>query len=232
MNRRKALKLGMALGVGTGALKLGTKPASAHVVPERWLDTDFGNNAIPSVQWFIDRKNEGYHGFLTTAHTFWGGVPQTWSGTQECLDKALTAGLKVGAYGRPVECWSAALDNCGSYIDNLDFFQLDVEHEEDGLPHPVTVAMVNGVQARGVRPLIYTSSGMWADIMGSSTAFRWWGLWERIAYAGWPAYMENVVPTNPGFGGWTKRFGAQIHYDVPSPAGGSILIDNNVCRSS
>lgn len=229
MNRRKALKLGIGLGVGTGALRIGNpSDASALVVAKRWIDTDFGNNAIPAQSWFNDRKNEGYTGFITTAHTFWGGVPQPWSGTQECLDKALTAGLEIGVYGRPVEEWEAALDNCGSYEQYLKFYQLDVEYEEDGLPHPITTAMVSGVQNRGVIPVIYTAKYMWLDIMGTTTAFRFYRLWERIPYTGWPAYMGNLTPQSPGFGGWKKRWGAQIHYDVAVPSGGPILVDNNV----
>ena len=184
----------------------------------KYLDTDFGINAIPTVSWFTDRRNEGYTGFVTTGHTSWAGVYQVWSGTQEALGKALQAGMWIGLYGRSVEYWNEAIDNAGAYKRYLKFYLLDVETEDVGT-HVLTRAMVDGVKAKGVRPIIYTASSMWNTIMSSSQAFSDVPLLDYIGLVtGWP----TVLPT-PNYGGWQQRIGAQLRL---AESHGSIDIDD------
>lgn len=179
----------------------------------RYFDTDFGVNPIPAVSWFRARLAAGFTGFLTTGHTSWAGVYEPWSGTQEALGKALEAGLWIGLYGRSVEYWNAAIDNAGSYKPNLKFYLLDVETEDVGT-HVLTRAMVDGVRAKGVKPVIYSSSSMWNTIMSSSQAFSDVPLLDYINYgSGWP----TVLPT-PNYGGWQERIGAQLRLAVSADA--------------
>ena len=105
------------------------------------------------------------------------------------LGRALDAGLKVAAYTRNPRWWQTGIEACGPHIGALQFFCLDVE-VDPGVP--VTHAMVEGVQGMGVRPVIYSSSGMWPHVMGNDTSFANLPLWdaahgapEPVPYGGW-----------------------------------------------
>lgn len=149
-------------------------------------------------EWFHRLKELGYEGFITASHTPWSGP------NPDCnlaFRRALNAGLWIGAYGRPVSRVTEALDTIAPEVRaQLKFFELDVEPEEDGV-HPVKRWYVDGVKARGLRPMIYSGRGMWGDVMGDSTAFSDVPLWEFAAdIEGWPKSITEA-PINR-FGGW------------------------------
>jgi hypothetical protein len=75
------------------------------------------------------------------------------------------------------------------------------------------------VRNLGVRPVIYSGSGMWPGLMGNSTAFSDVPLWDtdtsNLNYARWtPNYL---APTPVQYGGWntagSMRVGIQQKFE-------------------
>jgi len=185
----------------------------------RALDTDFGNAGPQGQLWFDRARAAGYEGFITTAHTYWGSNPQAWWATTTVLERALAAGMWIGAYGRPVSYWKQALDNIAPSVRQyLKFFALDVEQEPGGR-FAVTRAMVDGVRGYGVRPVIYTGWGMWGDVMGPDSSFSDVPLWDFAGdRTGWPESLWDA-PIR-AYGGWngsdaTLRIGQQLRMQTP-----------------
>lgn len=201
----------------TPATYTASEPVSRVVSPAglaRALDTDFGNSGPQGQLWFDRARAAGYEGFITTAHTFWGGNTQKWWATTSVLERALAAGMWIGAYGRPVTHWREALDNIAPAVRrHLKFFALDVEPEPAGT-YQVTRAMVDGVRSYGVRPVIYTGWGMWGTVMGPDSSFSDVPLWDFAGdRAGWPESLWDA-PIR-AYGGWngseaTLRVGQQL----------------------
>ena len=157
-------------------------------------------NIIPSAQWFKNRYAEGFR--LYAMHATEWGTCMPWTNTQRYLQWALDAGIKIAIYTRDPRCWSGGIDAAGSLASRLQFFALDVEADPDVR---VTQAMVSGVRARGIRPVIYSGSGMWSSVMGGNvTAFSGIPLWETNARNISPStWTPNTnAPTPVAFGGW------------------------------
>ena len=85
---------------------------------------------------------------------------------------------------------------------------------------PVTRAMVDGVKGMGVRPIIYSGSGIWAAVQGSTAnSFSDVPLWDTntssFSYATWQA--NYLSPTPVQYGGWNKpvtmRVGVQQQFE-------------------
>jgi hypothetical protein len=191
--------------------------APAVVVPQaapsgsvKVLDT---TAAITDPAWFRQAFAEGFR--LYVMHSTVWGTCTAWPQTQAQLKMALDAGLKIAVYTRDASCWEGGIKAAGPYLSQLQFFALDVE--PGGAP--VTRAMVDGVRSLGVRPVIYSGSGMWPGLMNNSTAFSDVPLWDadasNIDYAKWTA--NYLAPAPVRYGGWntaaTMRVGVQQKFE-------------------
>jgi hypothetical protein len=170
-------------------------------------------NIITDPAWFTQAYSEGIRLYVMHS-TAWGSCAP-WEHTQSQLKMALDAGLKIAVYARDATCWQGGIAAAGPYQSQLQFFALDVE---TGSP-PVTRAMVDGVRALGVRPVIYSGSGMWPSIMNNSSAFADVPLWDTNAgavnYSGWLA--DTGAPAAVAYGGWNTpanpRVGVQQKFE-------------------
>lgn len=189
-------------------------PAPAVVVPQagsvKVLDT---TAAITDPNWFRQAYGEGFR--LYVMHSTAWGTCTPWQQTQAQLKMALDAGLKIAVYTRDASCWENGIKAAGPYVSQLQFFALDIEPGGS----LVTRAMVDGVRSLGVRPVIYSGSGMWPGLMGNSTAFSDVPLWDtdtsNLNYARWTA--DYLAPAPVQYGGWntasTMRVGIQQKFE-------------------
>jgi hypothetical protein len=188
--------------------KVRTPPASSSSV--KVVDT---TAAITDPAWFKKAYDAGIR--LYVMHSTAWGTCDPWSRTQAQLKMALDAGLKIAVYTRDATCWKVGINEAGPYASQLQFFALDVE---PGSPL-VTREMVDGVRSMGVRPVIYSGSGMWPDLMSNSTAFADVPLWDtntsNLNYSTWTA--NYLAPTPVQYGGWntasTMRIGIQQKFE-------------------
>lgn len=185
-------------------------PTSSDVV--KAFDTVYGASAA----WFADMFNHGFR--LAIFSTNEWGQNKPWADAPAAIKRALDAGLMVAAYTRDPRWWHTGIQACAPYIDRLQFFCLDIE-TDPGVP--VTRAMVDGVRALGVRPLIYSGWGMWPSIMHNSTAFADVPLWDVDAEgAHWPIGFGPTLddPKPVTYGGWNTaanpRVGLQQTWDL------------------
>jgi hypothetical protein len=170
-------------------------------------------NTITDPNWFVKAYQAGFR--LYVMHSTAWGTCNTWSRTQPQLKMALDAGLKIAVYTRDPNCWQGGINAAGPYASKLQFFALDAE---TGGPQ-ITRAMVDGVKGMGVRPVIYSGSGMWPQLMNNSTAFSDVPLWDtntgNINYNRWRA--NYLSPTPVRYGGWntptTMRIGVQQKFN-------------------
>lgn len=185
-------------------------PEAAQNPSVRVLDSA---NAIYDPAWFKQAYAEGFRLYIMHP-TDWGTCTPGVN-TQAQLGMAVAAGLKIAVYTRDPNCWEAGISATGEYQSQLQFFALDVEH---GGP-VVTRAMVDGVKQMGVRPVIYTGSGMWAQMTNNSTEFSDVPLWDTDArsfdYGLWVA--DYLAPPPVPYGGWntaaTMRVGVQQKFE-------------------
>jgi PKD repeat protein len=163
-------------------------------------------NTITDPAWFVQAYNDGFR--LYIMHSTAWGTCDPWYRTQTQLKMALDAGLKIAVYTRDPRCWQGGISAAGPYQNQLQFFALDIE--TGGVP--VTRAMVDGVKSMGVRPVIYSGSGMWPQIMNNSTAFADVPLWDTNAgsvdYSTWSA--DYLMPTPVPYGGWNTSTNMRI----------------------
>lgn len=170
-------------------------------------------NTITDPNWFVKAYNQGYR-LLIISSVDWGSCNPWWN-TQNELKMALNAGLKIAVYTRDPNCWSQGIASTGIYKSQLQFFAIDIE----SIPGtPVTRAMVNGITALGVRPIIYSGSGMWPQIMGSQN-FSDLPLWDT----------DTSQPKFNPYGGWTNRVGYQSQFEYTL---NGINVDLNTFDSS
>jgi hypothetical protein len=189
----------------------------AHVARTNTAVKAFDTTAtITSAAWFASAYSQGFRLYVLHS-TSWGSC-DPWYRTQAQLRLALDAGLKVAAYTRDPRCWREGIEAAGPYAARLQFFALDVE-TDPGVA--VTQAMVDGVSAMGVRPVIYTGSGMWPGIMGSTTAFAGVPLWDTdtskaVSLRRWVPSLSSPTPVQ--YAGWntpsTMRTGVQQAFEV------------------
>lgn len=189
-------------------------------------------NIIDDPDWFKQAYEEGYRLYVMHS-TKWGEcVP--WDRTQPQLKMALQAGLMIAVYTRDPTCYQQGIEAAGPYRSKLQFFALDIE-TDPGVP--VTREMVDGVKAMGVRPVIYTGSGMWPDLQGSTAdQFSDVALWDAQATydappASWRADMDNPRPVE--YGGWNTvdnpRIGVQQYFEYTL---NGVKVDLNSFRAS
>jgi hypothetical protein len=147
---------------------------------------------VASPDWFRAMAARGYR--LYIMHSTSWGTCTPWPEAQRQAADALAAGLAIAAYTRDPRCWRGGIEALGSLASSLQFFALDVE-TDPGIP--VTPDMVSGVQALGVRPVVYSGSGMWATIQGGDDRrFSTLPLWDAsseapVEFGGWN------TPANP-----------------------------------
>lgn len=179
----------------------------------RAIDT---NDDITNPQWFIDAYRQGIRLYIVDGTNFGTCTGNTKIQTQFAL--ALGAGLKIAMYTRNPNCWPQGLQAAGMYASQLQFFAIDIESASDGLPasSPATQAMVDGITAQSVRPIIYTYDQPWAQINKNTAAFSSLPLWEpntlAINFNNWTPNV-NAVKFYP-FGGWTQLAGSQQEFNV------------------
>lgn len=190
-------------------------------------------NDIPDQAWFEARYAEGYR--LYALHTTeWPPSTAPWWRTEMQLGWALAAGLKVAGYVRDPDNWAAGIDACGPYATRLQFFAIDIETDPG---KPATRAMVDGIKAKGVRPVMYSGSGMWGPIMGSAANdFADVPLWDTNANpavdpATWAPDINS--PTPVAYGGWNTvgnpRIMVQQRFEATV---GGVLVDLNTVQAS
>lgn len=183
----------------------------------------FDADVTANQAWFNDMASDGFKVYLfdsvswnsecangscskpATACTIWGSA-------QQQIQYALNAGFKIGIYNRNPECWHNGIAGLGKYVADVKFYVLDIETDPGIQP---TTAMVNGVKAFGITPIIYSGAGMWPAIMGNSTAFASLPLQDTevtgdVTYGNWAPSLINPAPQS--YGGWNIR-------DSTSPTG-------------
>jgi len=194
-HRRKVVAVMTALTVLESML-VAAEPATAAVDSVKALDSAA---MISNPRWFQDRFAEGFRLYILQS-TSWGSCA-AWPNAEPQLKMALDAGMKIAVYTRDPRCWAGGIGAAGPYVDQLQFFAVDVE-TDPGIP--VTREMIDGVAAMGVRPVIYSGSGEWPAVMGASTAFAEVPLWDTNAAevdpAGWAPNIDSP-PAEP-YGGW------------------------------
>ena len=152
--------------------------------------------------------------------TDWGAATP-WYRTEAQLAMALDAGLMIAAYTRDPRHWRSGIEACGIHQNQLQFFALDIE-TDPGVP--VTRAMVDGVASLGVRPVIYSGSGMYPGIMGNSIEFADVPLWDTdTSMPITPKTMDAAGtdlqhPRPVAYNGWNTpanpRIGVQQAFEV------------------
>jgi hypothetical protein len=167
--------------------------------------------------WFVGMAKRGFR--LYILHSTKWGTCTPWPNTPAQIKMALDAGLAVAVYTRDPRCWRSGIRAARPYVDQLQFFALDVE-TDPGVR--VTRAMVDGVRKLGVRPVIYSGWGMWANVMGrGSSSFSDVPLWDTDTssppdISNWSPDLSS--PTPVAYGGWntrvTMRKGVQQAFEV------------------
>lgn len=182
-------------------------------------------STISDPEWFKMAYEQGFE--LYIFHSTAWGTCQTWSQTYSQAKMALDAGLKIASYTRNPECYKEGIEALGPLQNKLQFFALDIE-TDPGIP--VTRTMVDGIRALGVRPVIYTGSGMWPTIMSGSEEFSDVALWDTdtstFPYNEWR--IDFMHPAPVVYGGWntidTIRVGIQQQFEYKLSG---ILVDLN-----
>jgi hypothetical protein len=212
MNRRQFARTAAALGVGglgVAAVGLGMgidlvrAPNGNSATGEIQAFDKAWHNGGGSPQWYRDAAAAGY-GLAVLSTNAWGRN-EPWPHAAEQLQMALDAGLRIAAYARNPRFYRAGIEACGPHIGALQFWCIDVE-VDPGVP--VTHDMVDDVRSMGVRPLIYSSRGMWPRVMGNDTSFADLPLWDAVhdstawvPYGGWSARVGMQTVEGAYFGG-------------------------------
>ncbi|WP_166872567.1 hypothetical protein [Salinibacterium sp. ZJ450] len=212
MRARIVAALSGVLGVLLTAGALVAGPA-AHAPNRASVKAIDSANTIEDPAWFQAAYDAGFRLYVMHA-TSWGTC-EPWHRTQLQLKMALNAGLMIAVYTRDPRCWEGGIVAAGPYRSQLQFFAIDVE--PGGAQ--VTREMIDGVKRMGVRPVIYSGSGMWPEEMQYSIAFTDVPLWDAasgpIDYDTWEADFESPKPDR--FGGWntplTMRIGVQQAFE-------------------
>jgi hypothetical protein len=141
-----------------------------------------------------------------------------WPSATAQIQEALNAGLEVAVYNRNPQCWSKGLTGLGPYLADIRFYVLDIETDPGVAP---TAAMVSGIEALGVQPVIYSYQSAWDEITGNSTAFSALPLWDSevntdveddgVPPVGYPALAE---PIPPPYGAWTTAVAEQQTFNT------------------
>ena len=187
-----------AFAASSGTVHRQPPPTQAPSVAVAAFDT---TATISGTAWFRSMYKRGFRLYVMHS-TAWGSC-LPWSQTQAQLGAALSVGLKIAVYTRDPRCFEGGIQAAGPYLSHLQFFALDVE-TDPGIA--VTRAMVNGITALGVRPVIYTGSGMWSEVQGGNTAsFADVPLWDtavsgNVDLSTWTPNLAAPAPV--AYGGW------------------------------
>jgi hypothetical protein len=202
-----------ATGIGlVPAVSASTNPATQESSSVKAIDSA---NTIKDPAWFKKAKNDGIG--LYILHTTKWGTCEPWAQAESQIKSALDAGMQVAAYTRDLTCWENGIKAAGKYKDQLEFFALDVETDPG---KPVTREIIDGVKKTGVRPVIYTGSGMWGQVQkATANSFFDVPLWDtnttKINYDSWKADINAPKPVT--YGGWNtatnKRIGIQQKFE-------------------
>jgi hypothetical protein len=209
--RRVAAAVGVVLAVGAFGSTT-TTPVQWSVV--RAFDT---TAVILDQAWFDARYAEGFR--LYILHSTEWGTGEPWWRTEAQTQMALNAGLRVAGYTRDPSFWQEGIRAFGPYVDDLEFFILDIE-VNPGVP--ATRAMVNGIATMGVQPVIYTNRRMWFDIQDATdNDFADVPLWDSdvtgdVTLANQVVSMQSPPPVP--YAGWNtptnRRIGVQQSFET------------------
>lgn len=169
---------------------------------------------INDPNWFKKAYEDGFR--LYIFHSTAWGTCEAWPRAQIQAKMALDANLAIAVYTRDPQCYKNGIEALGPYKDRLQFFALDIE-TDPGIA--VTREMVNGVKSLGVRPVIYSGSGMWPSIMNNSNEFSDVPLWDtqtsEFPIKNW--VVDVSKPTPVAYGGWNTsenhRIGVQEQFE-------------------
>jgi hypothetical protein len=204
-------------------------PTAAPLTSVKAFDT---TATISDPAWFVSMYNQGFR--LYAMHSTQWGTCTPWANTPGQLKMALDAGLKIAVYTRDPNCWQGGINAAGPYISQLQFFAIDVETDPG---FRVTQAMVDGVTAMGVRPMIYSGSGMWSGVMGGNvTTFANVPLWDTDTSKPptLSTWVANVLsPTPVQYGGWnTSTTMRKISQQAFNVTDNGVVIDLNSVDAS
>jgi hypothetical protein len=192
-------------------------PAAVKGFDEAGVSTGTGD-AFTTTQW-TSIASAGFKLFITD--------PVYWS--SECSDQwctnpvntctvdpaavtqiqdAMNAGLDYAVYTRNVNCLTKAIKGLGTSLEkHLSFAVLDIETDPSV---PPSAALINGVKALGVTPVIYSDQGSWVSITGNTTAYRTYPLndgevpnWQVSFPAPYPPGFPTLVNMPNPYGGWS-----------------------------
>jgi hypothetical protein len=217
-----------ATASGSKAIKFG----SGQTGPVTSLKAFDTAATITDPAWFSQMYADGFR--LYSLNTTQWGTCNVWPEAERQIGLALAAGLKVAAYTRDPRCWQNGVLAAGQYKNQLQFFALDIE-TDPGIP--VDQTMVNGVTGLGVRPIIYTGSGMWSGIMGGNvTTYSNLPLWDTDVRSNFDlaTWTPNILqPTPQLYGGWntptTRRIMVQQAFEINAHG---VLIDTDSLDAS
>ena len=151
---------------------------------------------IPDLEWFQQAYASGYRVYVMDCQSR-EGYPKTFTAfenTESQLTLARTAGLRIALTTKDPRWWSEAITAAGSEAAHLQFFALNATLNVN---RRITAAMVDGITALGVRPMIFTGWGMYPQIMGKThTQFFSTFLWDTQSitfrpYNGWTSRVAN-----------------------------------------
>ena len=192
-------------------------PAAVKAFDEAGVSTGTGD-AFTTAQW-ASIATAGFKLFITD--------PVYWS--SECSDQyctnavntctvdpaavtqiqdAMNAGLDYAVYTRNPNCLTAAIKGLGASLKkHLSFAVLDIEVGPSVAP---SAALINGVKALGVTPVIYSDQGSWVKITGNTTAYHTYALndgevpnWQVGFPAPYPSGFPTLVNMPHPYGGWS-----------------------------
>lgn len=169
--------------------------------------SEFTREIAPS-WWRRIRDQQGVEAAVIQA---WGGGPE--GGRENVyfsqnLAGARSAGLGVAAYVWPPGDYKRAIEHIGEDKRHLAFLALDME-----AGRAVTMGMVGGVVAAGLRPVIYTNPNDWRTTMQDTREFGNLPLWLAryhwravgdVYALRWDVKIDKAFGSAARVGGWER----------------------------
>ena len=180
------------------------------------LDISYGSAKVTAA-WCQARRSEGYQLLVADLWSGSKGFPAAAQALRRWREAGgVTAGyLVIHRYRNLDEHYAGAKASAGDEWDKLAFVAVDIERVDrnSALPGQATPEMTrqacDRIAAEGLRPIVYTSHGMWTGIMGPSQALSDQPLWDAHYGTATKPIPANLT-VSPGYGVWTVRTGHQF----------------------